>query len=103
MKNLQKLGASPFPYIVSIIPRPLPTELIKGEHFVLADLLKSIPSSSSQAGVIQELQAETAQGSLVSPKPTPQAAKKKKGKKRKKARDRGFCGLGESNSSFRRC
>ena len=30
MKNLQELGASPFPYIVSVIPHPLPKELIKG-------------------------------------------------------------------------
>ena len=46
--------------------------------------MKSIPSSSSQAGVSREPQAEIAQGALVSPKPTPQAANKKKGKKGKK-------------------
>ena len=50
VKNLQQLGTSPFPYIVPVIPRPLPKELIKGEHFVLADLLKLILGSSSQAG-----------------------------------------------------
>ena len=50
IKNLQELGASPFPYIVPVIPRLLPEKLIKGEHFILADLLKSIPGSSSQAG-----------------------------------------------------
>ena len=42
-KNLQDLGVSPFPYIVPALPRPLPNEVIKGEHFVLADLLKSLP------------------------------------------------------------
>ena len=47
-KNLHELGASPFPYIISIIPYPLPEELINGEHFILVDLMKSIPSSSSQ-------------------------------------------------------
>ena len=46
-KNLHELGASPFTYIAPVIPRPLPGELIKGEHFILADLLKLIPSSSS--------------------------------------------------------
>ena len=57
-KNLQELGASPFTYIVPVIPRPLPGELIKGENFILADLLKSIPGSSSQAGSDQEPQVE---------------------------------------------
>ena len=46
VKNLRELGASPFPYI----PRPLQTELVRGEHLVLTDLLKSILGSSSQAG-----------------------------------------------------
>ena len=50
VNNLQKLGAIPFPYIVPIIPRLLLEELIKSEHFVLDDLLKSITGSSSQAG-----------------------------------------------------
>ena len=45
-KNLQELVSSLFPYIVPIIPHLLPEELIKGEHFILANLLKSIPSSS---------------------------------------------------------
>ena len=51
VKNLQELRANPFPYIVLVIPRLLLIELIKGKHFVLADLLKSIPGSSSQARV----------------------------------------------------
>ena len=46
-KNLQDLGASPFPYIVPILPPPLPNEVVKGEHFVLADLLKSLPGGST--------------------------------------------------------
>ena len=49
-KKLQELGASAFPYIVLVIPHPFPKKLIKGEHFILTDLLKSIPGSSSQAG-----------------------------------------------------
>ena len=53
-KNLQELGASPFPYIVFVIPRLLLDELVKGEHIILADLLKSIPGSSSQARSDQE-------------------------------------------------
>ena len=65
MKNLQELGASPFPYMVLVIPHPLLEELIKGKHLILADLLKSIPGSSSQAGFNQEPQAEYAQGALT--------------------------------------
>ena len=56
-----ELGASPFCYIVSVIPNSLPEEVIRGEQFVLIVLLKLIPGSSSQAGSVEEPQAETAQ------------------------------------------
>ena len=35
VKNLRELGANPFSYIVPVIPCPLPTELVKREHFYL--------------------------------------------------------------------
>ena len=66
VKNLHELSAIPFPYIVLVIPHLLPEELTKGEHFVLANLRKSIPGTSSQVGSSQEPQAEIAQGALVS-------------------------------------
>ena len=47
VKNSHELGSSPFHYIAPVIPRPLPGEVVGGEHFVLADLLKSISGSSS--------------------------------------------------------
>ena len=50
VKNLQELSASPFHYIVPVIARLLLEELVKGEHFVLADLLKLILGSSAQGG-----------------------------------------------------
>ena len=50
VKNSQELGSNVFPYIAPVIPRPLSGEVVEGEHFVLADLLKSISGSSSQAG-----------------------------------------------------
>ena len=91
VKNLLGLGANPFLYIVLVIPRLLPVELARGEHFTLADLLKSISGSSAQAGSAHEPQAETAQETLAtfvwpgqSPldeqdsRPAPQVAKKKK-------------------------
>ena len=65
VKNLQELASCPFPYIVLILPRSLLEELVKGEHFVLADLLKSFLGSSSQAGSAQEPRAEIAEGALV--------------------------------------
>ena len=66
VKNSQELGFSPFSYIVPVIPRPLPGEVVRGEHFVLVDLLKSISSSFSQAGSAREPQAEITEGALVS-------------------------------------
>ena len=40
VKNLRELGSSSFFYIVPVIPRSLLKDLVKGEHFVLVDLLK---------------------------------------------------------------
>ena len=91
VKNLRELGASPFRYIVPIIPYSLPKELVKGEHFVLVDLLTSIPGGSLQAGSAPEPQAEIAHNTSAtfvqldqSPldehysRPAPEAVKKKK-------------------------
>ena len=58
VKNLLELGISPFRYIVLVIPRLLPEEIVRGEHFVIVDLLKSILESSSQAGSVEEPQAK---------------------------------------------
>ena len=94
MKNLQDLGASPFPYIVSVLPRPLPADLVKGEHFILADLLKLIPGSSllAESALEPVVRSDCLPLSAQDPKPTqlplakqdsqpaPQATKKKKKK-----------------------
>ena len=50
VKNSQELGSIPFPYIDRVIPRLLLGEVVRGVHFVLIDLLRSILGSSSQAG-----------------------------------------------------
>ena len=55
VKNPQDLGASPFPYIVHILPRPLPNEVVKGRNFVLADLLKSLPKGSTKVKALVQL------------------------------------------------
>ena len=67
VKNLRELGGSPFPYIIPIVPRSSPAEVIEGEHFVLTDLLKLVPNSSSQEISSQEDQTEAAIKTLVSP------------------------------------
>ena len=54
IKNLQDFGAIPFPYIMHVLPRPLPSEVVKDEHFVLVDLLKLLPEGFSQAEAILE-------------------------------------------------
>ena len=83
VKNLRELGSSPFHYGIPIIPRPLPSEVIEGEYFVLADVLKSVPGSSSQAIFAQEDQTKAAARSSMgparvarpkSPQPAPQLA-----------------------------
>ena len=66
VKNSHELGSSPFPYIAPVIPRPLPGEVVRCEHFVLVDLLKSISGSSSQLGSAREPQVEISKGALVS-------------------------------------
>ena len=47
MKNLHDLKCHSFPYNVPIIPHPLPSNIVDGEHFVTTDLLSLIPGSSS--------------------------------------------------------
>ena len=49
MNNLCELSHSPSPYIIPVIPRPLPIEIVMGEHYVIADLLKLALGSLSQA------------------------------------------------------
>ena len=66
VNNSHELGSSPFPYIAPVIPHPLQREVVGGEHFFLADRLKSISSSFSQAGSAREPQAEIAEAVLVS-------------------------------------
>ena len=65
VKNLRELGGSPFSYIIPIVPRSLPAELIEGEHFVLADLLKLVPGSFSQPTPAQKDQTEAVARTLV--------------------------------------
>ena len=42
VKNSQELGSRPFPYIAPVIPCLLPGEVVGGEYFVFADILKEV-------------------------------------------------------------
>ena len=42
VKNSQELGSSHFPYIAPVIPRLLPGEVVGGEYFFFADILKEV-------------------------------------------------------------
>ena len=48
-RNLRELSRCPSPYIVPVIPCPLPTEIVEGEHYVTTDLLNLALSISSRA------------------------------------------------------
>ena len=93
MKNLRELGGSPFPYIILVVPRSLPAEVIEGEHFVLVDLLKLVPSGSSKAISPQESQMKATTRALArsaratqpqSPQPAPRLVNKREKRARKK-------------------
>ena len=49
-KNLVDMRWSLAPYSLLVIPRPLPPEIIDGEHFVTADLLRLISGGASTSG-----------------------------------------------------
>ena len=61
-RNLRELSRSPSPYISPIIPRPLPIEIVEGEHYVIANLLNLASGSSSPA---KTSETETVGGELV--------------------------------------
>ena len=62
VKNLHDLSHHPSPYNVPIIPCPLHSKIVEGEHFVVVDLLNLIPGSSSPA---REVESEAAGWELV--------------------------------------
>ena len=50
-KNLCELSRGPSPYIIPVIPRPLPVEIVEGEHYAIAKLLNLALGSSSPAKI----------------------------------------------------
>ena len=49
VNNSHDLSCHSSPYTIPIIPRPLPLEVVEGEHFVAMDLLSLISGGSSLA------------------------------------------------------
>ena len=64
-RNMRELAVCAFPYIIPVVWCSLPTELVEGEHFVLAGLCKSNSGSSSKVVASQEDQVNAATGALV--------------------------------------
>ena len=44
--NIYVVRHNPAPYTLPVIPRPLPSDIVEGEHFVIADLRCLISSSA---------------------------------------------------------
>ena len=47
MRNLRELSRNPYPYILPVIPRSFPTEIVEGEHYIIANLQNLALGSSS--------------------------------------------------------
>ena len=63
LKNLTDVRRNPAPYSLLIISRPLPLEIVDGEHFVTTGLLNLTTGSASPS---RDLEVETSSRELVS-------------------------------------
>ena len=46
-ENISAVRHNPAPYNLMVIPRPLPLDVVKGEHFVVADLRRLVSRGAS--------------------------------------------------------
>ena len=46
LDNIYAVRRNPTPYTLQVIPRPLPSDIVEGEHFVIADLRRLISSGA---------------------------------------------------------
>ena len=71
--NISAVRRNPTPYTLSVIPRPLPSNVVEGEHFVIADLRRLVSSSARPSdGPVVEASSRvqgawSASGSSTSP------------------------------------
>ena len=50
LDNISAVRRNPTPYTLPVIPRPLPSDIVEGEHFVIADLRRQISSGAHPFG-----------------------------------------------------
>ena len=50
LDNISVVRCNPAPYTLPVIPRPLPSDIVEGKHFVIADLRRLISSSARPFG-----------------------------------------------------
>ena len=50
LDNISAVRRNPAPDTLLVIPRPLPSDIVEGEHFVIADLRRLISSSARPSG-----------------------------------------------------
>ena len=48
-ENISAVRNNPAPYTLLVIPRLLPSNVVEGEHFVLADVRRLVSSSASSS------------------------------------------------------
>ena len=48
--NISAVRRNPAPYTLPVIPRPLPSDVVEGEYFVIADLRRLVSSSAHSSG-----------------------------------------------------
>ena len=48
-ENISVMRHNPAPYILPVIPQPLPSNVVEGEHFVLADVQCLVYGSASSS------------------------------------------------------
>ena len=55
LENISAVRHNPAPYNISVIPHPMPPDVVEGEHFVVVDLWRLVPRSacSSRDSVVE--------------------------------------------------
>ena len=48
-ENISVIRHNPAPYTLPVIPQPLPSHVVEGEHFVIADLRRLVSGSASSS------------------------------------------------------
>ena len=68
-ENMSAMRHNPDPYTLPVIPRPLPSDVVEGEHFVIADLQRLVSGgarSSKYPGIEAPSRAQGARSPSIS-------------------------------------